>query len=177
MKNNIILIGFMGSGKSTVGLELARQLDFSFCDTDALIEEKEQTSISNIFAAKGEEYFRELETALLQELLEGREQRVIATGGGLPLREKNAALLKELGLAIYLKVTKDTVLKRLEGDTTRPLLAGEQVEEKIEKLLAYREPLYEIAAHIPVRTDEKSVEEIAEEIIHNYAIMEKHKNK
>jgi shikimate kinase len=177
MKNNIILIGFMGSGKSTVGRELAKQMEYPFSDTDTLIENNAKTSISNIFTQNGEEYFRNLETKTLEDMVVTTEKSVIATGGGLPLRERNAALLKELGFVVYLKVSKETVLKRLKGDTSRPILAGENVEEKVEKLLEFREPLYEIAAHMEVIVDDKSVEDITEEIMRNYNLLENHKNK
>jgi shikimate kinase len=177
MKNNIILIGFMGSGKSTVGLELANQMNFPFCDTDVLIEQNAKTTISNIFAEKGEEYFRNLETKTLEEMVQNTEKMIIATGGGLPLRECNAKLLKDLGFVVYLKVTKETVLKRLKGDTSRPILAGDNVDEKIDKLLEYREPLYEISAHMQVVVDNKTVPEIVDEIIRNFNLLENHKNK
>lgn len=177
MKNNIILIGFMGSGKSTVGKELAKQMEYPFSDTDTVIETNANTTISNIFAQNGEEYFRNLETKTLEEMVEKTEKSVIATGGGLPLRECNAKLLQELGLVVYLKVRKETVLKRLKGDKTRPILAGDNVDEKVEKLLEFREPLYEIAAHLEVVVDDKTVADITEEIIRNYNLLESHKNK
>lgn len=177
MKNNIILIGFMGSGKSTVGRELAKQMNYPFCDTDTVIEKKAKTSISIIFKDKGEEYFRDLETNTIKDMVAQTEKTIVATGGGLPLRECNAALLKELGFVVYLNVTKETVLKRLKGDTTRPLLAGDDVDEKVHKLLEYRQPLYEIAAHLKVDVNDKAITEIVEEIIRNYNMLESHKNK
>lgn len=171
MKNNIVLIGFMGCGKTTVGQELAEQLSYAFLDTDLYIEEKEGMEIREIFTEKGEDYFRRLETSSLEELALNTEKAIVSSGGGLPLRPENAKLLQKLGFVIYLKVEKETVLERLQGDTTRPLLQCEDPAKKVEELLAYRNPIYEVGAHLVVSVDEKSVEEIVEEIVRNYQIM------
>ena len=171
MKNNIVLIGFMGCGKTTVGQALAEQLSYEFLDTDLYIEAKEEMAISEIFSGKGEDYFRNLETSSLRELVEQTEKTIVSSGGGLPLRPENAKLLQNLGFVIYLKVEKDTVLERLQGDTTRPLLQCEDPEKKVEELLEYRNPIYEVGAHLVVSVDHKSVEEIVEEIVRNYQIM------
>lgn len=176
MKNNIVLIGFMGSGKTTVGEVLAEQLSYGFLDTDQYIEEKEGTTIRNIFDQKGEVYFRNLETSTLQELVEVTSEKIVSSGGGLPLRQKNADLLKKLGFVIYLRVSKNTVLERLQGDDTRPLLQCANPAKKVEELLAYRDPIYQVGAHMVVDVDNKTVEEIAEEIIRNYQTMIKAKN-
>ena len=120
--NNIILIGFMGCGKSTVGFRLSYRLRRVLEDTDKLIERKEGRSISDIFALKGEDAFRRMETACLRELLLSQEEKIIATGGGLPMRQENHALLKQLGTVIYLRISAKNVWERLKGDTSRPLL-------------------------------------------------------
>ena len=161
----------MGCGKTTVGKELAQQLTYSFLDTDAYIEENEGCSISEIFERKGEGYFRNLETGSLQKLVEEINHTIVSSGGGLPLREENARLLQKLGFVIYLRVRKETVLKRLKGDTTRPLLQCDNPGKKVEELLEYRNPIYEVGAHMVIDVDEKTVEEIAEEILRNYKIM------
>ncbi len=161
---NIILIGFMGSGKTSVGVQLARNLGYTFCDTDQLIEKESGRSIRNIFAEDGEEYFRKLETSLIKDLYGSLDRSVLSVGGGLPIREGNAELLKRLGQVVYLKATKETILKRLKGDTTRPLLAGENAAQKVEDLLKFREPVYESAAHHNVITDGRSFQEIMKEI-------------
>ena len=171
MKNNIVLIGFMGCGKTTVGQALAEQLSYAFLDTDLYIEEKEGMAISEIFKEKGEDYFRNLETSSLLELVEQTKETIVSSGGGLPLRPENAKLLQKLGFVIYLKVEKETVLERLQGDTTRPLLQCEDPAKKVEELLEYRNPIYEVGAHLVVSVDKKSVEEIVEEIVRNYHIM------
>ena len=171
MKNNIILIGFMGCGKSSVGRRLAKQLSFCFLDTDERIEQKEKKKISTIFAENGEAHFRSLETKTVKELLEHTENTVISTGGGLPLGEENGKLLQQLGFVVYLDVSKETVLKRLEKDTSRPLLQGPDKEKNVEELLKFRKPIYEYTAHITVNTNQRSFEEIIDEIVRNYEIM------
>ena len=119
---HIILTGFMGAGKTTVGKLLAQKLGCPFLDTDQLIQQQAGMSISRIFAEKGEETFRSLETAILKEAWTQEEAWVLSVGGGLPMREENRRLLKRIGAVVYLRVNRDTVLRRLSGDTTRPLL-------------------------------------------------------
>lgn len=172
MKNNIILIGFMGCGKSTIGKKIARDCGMNFIDTDAWIEDREDVSISEIFAAKGESYFRELETRCLESLLEednaesckAAERKVISVGGGLPMKEENRDLLKRLGTVIYLKATENTIYNRLKEDTTRPLLQGDNPKQKIRELMDAREEKYMDASDSVVVVDHKKVSEIVEEI-------------
>ena len=171
LKNNIVMIGFMGCGKTTVGKQLAAELAYQFLDTDLYIEEKEQMSINDIFSTKGEPYFRTLETKSLKELVEQTTCTIVSSGGGLPLKEENAKLLQKLGFVVYLRVKKETVLKRLEGDTTRPLLACDNPAQKVEELLQFRDPIYEVGAHLVVDVDNKTVDEIVEEIVRNYKII------
>jgi shikimate kinase len=168
LKHNIILIGFMGCGKTSVGERLAQKLSYRFWDTDRMIEQKERDTINHIFVLHGEEYFRGKETGLLQELLPELDHVVLSTGGGLPLREKNSKLLKEMGFVVYLKASAETTLKRLAGDRTRPLLQGEDREKRIESLLNSRTPIYEIAAHKIIITDHKSIDEISTTIMEAY---------
>lgn len=165
------MIGFMGCGKTTVGERLAAELEYQFLDTDLYIENKEQMSIREIFKAKGESYFRTLETNGLQELVEQTTHTIVSSGGGLPLRKENAKLLQKLGFVVYLRVKKETVLRRLEGDTTRPLLACENPAQKVEELLNFRDPIYEVGAHLVVDVDDKTVDEIVKEIVRNYKII------
>lgn len=171
MKDNIILIGFMGCGKSSVGKRLAKQLSFQFLDTDKRIEQKEEKKISAIFAEEGEAYFRKLETETIKEFLEKTEKTVISTGGGLPLKEENGKLLQQLGFVVYLDVAKETVLQRLAKDTSRPLLQGPDKEKKVDELLEFRRPIYEYTAHITINTNGRSFEEIIDDIVRNYEIM------
>ena len=166
MKNNIILVGFMGSGKSSVGKALAEDCNMTFLDTDAWIERKHQITISEIFATKGEEYFRESETKCLEELLlqDTKKAMVISVGGGLPVRDENRQLLKRLGKVWYLKATEETIYQRLKSDTTRPLLQGENPRQKIKDLMNNREDKYLAAADNVILVDEKTISQIVDEI-------------
>ena len=161
---HIILIGFMGSGKSTMGKLIANKLGYSFVDTDHYIEKKEGRSISDIFADDGEEYFRNTETEVLKELMQSEEKKVLALGGGTPLREENRAILKEAGYVIFLKITPDEAYKRLKDDTDRPLLQVSNPKEKIAELLAFRNPIYEAAADYVLLEDNKSLEDVFYEL-------------
>ena len=164
-RQNMILIGFMGAGKTSVGEELAGRFGKTLIDTDRMIEERAGMSISDIFAVQGEEAFRRLETEVLEQLISEASGEMISVGGGLPLREENRKLLKKLGTVIYLRVRPETVLARLKGDTTRPLLQGDDVEEKVNSLLSKRGPIYEMAADRIISVDGRSVEQIADAII------------
>lgn len=166
-EQNIILIGFMGSGKSSVGKRLARRLNYHFEDTDQMIEMKAGCTINHIFERKGEAYFRELETAILEEIKSFTTQTVIATGGGMPVAKHNRERLKEIGHVVYLKASKETIVKRLSGDKTRPKLRGDNLSGKVDQLLTIREPIYEEAAHQVVETDSKPFDEIIDLIVNS----------
>lgn len=168
MMKNIILIGFMGSGKTTIGKALEEKTDMTFVDTDELIEAYEGCKISEIFADKGEAYFRRLENETLKELLESTDNKVISTGGGIITNQDNIPLLKQLGKVYYLKIKPETVVKRLEGDKTRPLLMGENKLVKVEQLMSGRKELYEMAADKTIDTDYLSVNEIVDIILENF---------
>ena len=161
---NIVLIGFMACGKSTIGTMLADRLGYSLVDTDEEIVKEQGKSINDIFAQEGEPYFRNLETQMVEKMCDTLDGCVISTGGGLPITKGNDEILKKLGTVIYLTVTKETVLERIKGDTTRPLLA-QDAKERTQKLLEYRKPIYEMAADYSVKTDSRKVEDIVEEII------------
>ncbi len=167
MKSNIVLTGFMASGKSAVGKELAKRLKMNFVDSDKLIEEKEGIKISKIFQEKGEPYFRDVETEVIKEVAK-YENSVIATGGGVVLKEENMQALRKRGTIICLSVNAATVLKRTSYNHLRPLLEGERQdrENKIKNLLAFRTPYYE-KADFMVDTNSLNVEQIIEKII-NY---------
>lgn len=165
---NIILIGFMGSGKTSIGVRLSREIDLKFCDTDYVIEKNSKMTISQIFETQGEEYFRDLETETIKGFLSTLKDTVLSTGGGLPMRECNQKVLKELGLVVYLKASPSEIYHRLEHDTTRPLLQGDNPKDKIHKLMKIREPLYVQAAHVIIDTDDKTFDMIIEEIQSEY---------
>lgn len=160
-----ILIGFMGAGKTTLGKRVAAKLQKPFEDTDLRIEKEQGRPISDIFAKEGEQYFRMLETKQLEELLKEKESCVLSVGGGLPVQEANPPLLKQLGKTIYLKASKETLVKRLQGDKSRPLLQGGQLEEKIESLMAAREHIYEQVADVIVETDHLTMDEMVDRLI------------
>ena len=167
-QKNLVLIGFMGAGKTSVGKELAELLGCALYDTDQETERRAGMTISDIFRFQGEESFRRMETDTLRDLLEQAGQNggytVISAGGGLALREENQRLLREHAVCIYLKTSPEQVLLRLQGDTTRPLLQGGNVREKVEGLLAARGPVYEKTADITANTDGRTPGEIAREI-------------
>ena len=162
---NIVLCGMMGVGKSVVGAALARRAGARWVDTDQMITEK-CGEIATIFEQFGEEYFRDLETAVVKSLVQ-EDGLVISTGGGLVLREENVSLLKRNGKIVWLRGKVETLTKRLSGDETRPLLKTEGVylQEKLTEMLEVRAPIYERVADFTVDIDGKSPEEIAVEIL------------
>ena len=163
---NIILEGFMGSGKSTVSEILSDKLDLELIDTDEAIEEAEGRKISDIFEQDGEETFRDMETGLVEMMVSDHmRETVISLGGGLPVREKNRELLKKVGKVVYLRTAPETVYDRLKGDDTRPLLKSEDPLARIKELQDKRGKIYEEAADIIVDTDGKTPAEVADEII------------
>lgn len=161
---NVILIGFMGSGKTTVGFRLSYRLRKPVIDTDKEIEREEQRSIAEIFAREGEAYFRDRETMCLQKLLRTVKEQIISVGGGLPLREENRKLLRELGQVFYLQASAETIYERVKHDTTRPLLQGDDPQGKIRTMLVERDGYYRDAADVVVNVDGKSFEQILDEI-------------
>lgn len=162
--NNVILIGFMGSGKSSVGKALADKLQRKFVDMDDEIELGEKKTINAIFAEYGEEHFRGLETSYLEKLLT-KKNKVISTGGGVILKEENVEILKKIGTVVFLHTPYETLLENLSGDTVRPLLQRDDAEEVIKNLLDKREPIYFNAASMIIQTKDKSINEIADEIM------------
>lgn len=161
--NNIILIGFMGAGKTTLGSLLAQRLGVRFLDTDQYIEAQQKRTISSMFEQEGEAYFRRLETELLQTLADSGQPAVISVGGGLPVQRVNHALLRRLGTAVYLKAEEGTLVERLQNSKNRPLLQGDSLEERIAKLMAERESVYEEIADYIIHTDNKTLAEVLEE--------------
>lgn len=161
--DNIVLIGYMGAGKTTVGKALAGKLGYEFIDTDLYIEAQEGMTIPEIFEKKGEAYFRTLETNVIKELRE-KTHCVIATGGGLPLRKENSDLLKEVGTVYYLMADADTTYARVKHCTNRPLLQCDDPYTKIQAMMKERGSVYARACHIRVRTDCGTLEEVMDEI-------------
>ena len=163
-KKSVILIGFMGSGKTTVGMKLSYKLRISVEDTDKLIERREGRTISEIFAKEGEEAFRRMETNLLKELSENPHGRILSVGGGTPTRPENRKLLRKCGTVIYLRVRPETVYERIKDDKTRPLLQCEDPMKRITDLLESRKEYYEECADLIIDVDGMEVSEIVEKI-------------
>lgn len=163
-QNNIILVGYMGSGKTTIGKYISEKYGYEFIDTDDYIVKKEGMSINDIFAVKGEEYFRRFETETLKELGSSLHNAVISTGGGLPMRDENRKLLEAMGTVYYLKTGADTIFKRVSGNAERPLLKCENPYEKICDMLKEREPKYMLCADMVLCTDDKDVKQLADAI-------------
>lgn len=163
-KRHIVLIGFMGVGKSTISRELQRLSNRPEVDTDAWIEEKEGRSISDIFAAEGEEYFRQQETALIDELGKMKAS-IVSCGGGMALREINVRKLQALGEVVLLTAKPETIFERVRHSTNRPILNGNMNVEFISGLMEKRRPFYEKAATVTVSTDDRRINEIAKEIL------------
>lgn len=146
---NIVLCGFMGCGKTTVGKRLAEKNGLTFVDMDSYIEQQAGCTVSEIFANEGEAAFRRREHDACEALGAG-SGLVIATGGGAVLRQDNVEALSQNGVIVLLKVSADCVLTRLRGDTTRPLLQREDKRAAVEALMREREPLYMNAATVTV---------------------------
>lgn len=168
LEENIFLIGFMGAGKSTVAAELERQLHIPRAEMDALIVEREGMAISDIFAEKGETYFRDAETALLKDLTE-KKGIIISCGGGAVMRDENAALMKQCGKIVLLTATPETIYKRVKDSTDRPILNGNMNVDYIRELMEKRKDRYLAVADVIVATDQKSAEEITREILAAFA--------
>lgn len=149
IRNNVVLVGFMGTGKSTVGKMAARRLGWTFVDSDAWIEEKTGKTIPELFGEQGEAVFREHEREALRELLNG-ENVVLATGGGAVLAEENRTCMLEGGLVIALTAPVAEILERVRGDRNRPLLQG-NVEERVAALMEKRRGAYDFA-HVTIDT-------------------------
>jgi len=164
MKDNIFLIGFMGTGKSTVASVFSKKYGMKTVEMDETIADREGKSISDIFAQQGEEYFRNLETSLLKELKE-RHGFIVSCGGGVVLREENVRLMKESGVIVLLTASPEVILQRVKNDNQRPVLQGRKNVEAIRELMEGRRAKYESAADMIILTDGKTKENICEEIM------------
>lgn len=160
---NVFLIGFMGSGKSTIARELHKRYGMEWLEMDQEIEKQEGKTISQIFADEGEEYFRELETKLLLSLAE-KKNTVVSCGGGVPMRACNVEAMRKSGSVVWLTASPETILERVKNSHDRPLLEGHKDVAYISGLLAQRREKYAGAADVQVVTDNRSVGEIGSEI-------------
>ena len=162
---HIFLIGFMGSGKTTIGKELARLLDREQVDMDQLIETETGLTVSEIFQRYGEEYFRDLESNLIQRLAADTDLKVICTGGGVVLRDENIYWMKKSGALVLLNAHPEEIYRRIADDSSRPLLKNRMDVEKISEMMLSRMPFYEKAADIFVETDNRAAAEICDLIV------------
>ena len=165
---NIVLIGYRGAGKSTVGRRVAELTQMEFVDTDDLLEERQGAGISEIVESMGWDHFRAMEKKVIEEV-SGGDQLIIAAGGGAVLDSENVISLKRNGLIIWLKADRQVLYKRMDLDprtkSSRPTLTGKGPLEELEEIMAYREPFYEQAADIHFDTADLGVEEVAESIL------------
>lgn len=163
MQKNIVLVGFMGAGKSAVGQALAARLQRELVDLDEVIIERQGRPITRIFEESGEAYFRRLEKSLVKEISQ-RESLIIACGGGVVLDNDNVDNLKRKGKVIYLRASPEVILKRTKNYPHRPLLNVADQQKKIAELLSLREPFYALA-DFTVDTSDKTIAQVVEEIL------------
>ncbi len=164
MKNNILLIGFMGTGKSTVSKKLAFLTKYREVDLDEYIETHEGRSINEIFAEGGEEEFRRLETLYLENVVSG-DDAIISCGGGTVIKEANVDIMKNNGTVVLLQAKPETIYERVKDSTNRPLLNGNMNVEYIAELMKKREECYLKAAQVIIETDNKDASDIGREIL------------
>ena len=168
---NIVLIGFMGAGKTTVSDYLSTMFDMDIIEMDQEITDREEMSIPDIFATYGEEYFRDLETNLLVEL-QDRKNVIISCGGGTALRENNVAEMKKNGRVVLLTASPETIYERVKDSDDRPVLKGRKNVDGIAELMEQSREKYEAAADIVVQTDHKTVLQVCEELVQRLSEME-----
>ena len=161
----LILMGFMGAGKTTVGELLAGKLGMKLLDTDQMIELEDGRPITEIFRLEGDTAFRHMETHLLEALCGMELNAVISIGGGMPVRRVNRELMARIGKVIYLRARIDTLVGRLQGDHDRPLLQSGDLHGRIENLLNAREEIYLEAADEVIWTDDMTAAQVADRII------------
>ena len=164
MKSNIVLIGFMGTGKTVVGQVLATRLHRKLIEVDAIIAKMAGKPIPDIFRDNGEIYFRELEIKAIKKATAG-EKRVIACGGGIVMNTINIDRLRATGIIVYLSASPKMILKRTKDDNNRPLLDVKQPAERVRELMKFRKPFYDRAADLTINTSKLSIETVADKII------------
>lgn len=162
--NNLFLIGFMGAGKSSVSAGLGRMLGREVVEMDQRIAAQEGMSIPELFAQKGEPYFRACETALLKSFAQGAP-RIVSCGGGVPLREENVVAMRESGTVVLLTASPEVILERVKDSDERPLLQGHKDVSYIAVLMEQRRPRYEAAADITVDTSQLNIEEVCRQVL------------
>lgn len=169
-KENIYIIGFMAVGKTTLGKKISKKIQWDFLDTDLFIEELEQRKIKDIFTDSGEDYFRDLETKVIENIQKNwdirQEKKVIACGGGIILNPENVKTMKKNGVIVHLEGDINTIYNRLILDQTRPLLSeAKDLKERIEKLLKVRRDIYNEVADITLYTGDETPNNLVQELI------------
>jgi len=164
LQRPLYLIGFMGSGKSTVSRHMSRSLGVPKIEMDDLLAERAGKSITQIFAEDGEEVFRQMETELLREIGAG-EPALVSCGGGVVLRPENVEIMKNSGTILMLSATPETIFSRVRHSTKRPILNGNMNVEFIAELMAKRDPAYRAAADVTVSIDGKTSDIVAKELV------------
>ena len=160
---NIVMVGFMGAGKTTISYKLAEILGLKYVSTDELIEKREKRKIKEIFARDGEQYFRKVEKEVVKEVT-GQDDQVIDAGGGVVLDGENMEMLKKNGIVICLSARPEVILERMKDKNDRPLLNVPDRLERIKQLLQYREPFYK-QAHFTIDTSDLDVNEVIKKIL------------
>lgn len=163
---NIVMIGFMATGKTTIGKELSKKLDFEFIDTDIEIEKNEKMKISDMFEKKGEDYFRDLETNILKNTI-NKKNIILSTGGGIIVRKENIPILKKIGTIIWLNGDKNTIIKHIKSSNIdRPLLRDyNNLETKIDEILSKRYDVYKQICDIEININDKNIQKVTSEIL------------
>ena len=170
---NVALIGFMGTGKTSVGRLTAELLHFDYLDTDEMIQAATGRTIAEIFSTNGERAFRELEEKTVAELT-GKTRTVISAGGGLPVNPANLASLKTHALVVCLWASPAKIWERVRNQAHRPLLHDPDPQKKIHELLAAREPFYK-QADILLNTESRSLREVAQQVVHQFRLQALHR--
>lgn len=161
---HIVLVGPMGSGKSTVGKHLQRVLNLKLVDLDFEIEKLKNQKISDMFKQYGESYFREIESEVLKTSLLDSNRSIISTGGGIVMQEQNRALIKDMAFCIYLYASVETQYKRTKYDKNRPMILVDDRKKRLSELFLVRDSLYEEISHLKIVTDNASIDDIVKYI-------------
>jgi shikimate kinase len=162
MFKNIILTGFMGVGKTSVGTRLAKDLGYTFVDTDSLIEADQKITITEIFSTFGEPYFRDVESRVIAQILD-HDNQVVSTGGGAVIRDENRAAFRKAGMVICLSAQPEVILERIKHEAHRPLLQTPDPLAKIKELLEGRTKFYQ-QADLMIDTTDKSIDAVVQAI-------------
>lgn len=167
---NLFIIGYMGTGKSTVAKYLSEKHGWDVLEIDEMIVQQEGMSIADIFKTHGEEHFRDIESSLIKDICL-QKNKVVSCGGGVVLRSQNVDAMKKSGIIVLLSASPETILERVKDDTNRPLLQGNKTIGSLREMMEKRREKYENAADIIVRTDGKEIVEICNELIEKINLM------